>query len=209
MMQQLRKPPLKILAIAAAVAVVVVLAAGVGAMAALMLGRGGTGSSGGESERVGGVEHQREAGRSENAPPNQPSEAEYIGRVADIQNGSVEASLESNGKLLRYDALTTDDIAQMKANYATLTDYASQAKGLDPPDEYGRQHEVFVVAIGELRDANGLAYRMIAEPASATQADFEAYDGHLGRATAHLKRSNELLGRDYKTTAAAQKVSIG
>jgi hypothetical protein len=210
MMQRLRKmpPPLKILAVAAAVAVMLALAAGVGAMAALVLG-GGTGSSGGEPERVGGAEHQPEAGGGENAPADQPSEAEYINNVADIQNGSVEASLESNDKLLRYDALTTDDIKQMKANYAALTDYASRAKGLDPPEKYKRQREVFVRAIDELRDANGLAYQLIADPASATQADFEAYDGHVSRATAHLKRSNEMLDRDLKTTAAAQKVSLG
>ncbi len=64
-------------------------------------------------------------------------------------------------------------------------------------------------AVDELRDADGLAYQLIADPASATQADFEAYDGHISRATAYLKRSNEMLGRDYKTTAAAQKISFG
>jgi hypothetical protein len=157
--------------------------------------------------------------QAEEAKPGQASErqgasdrqveAEYRGEVGDIQNGSVEASLDSNGKLPRYDALTTDDIAQMKANYAALTDYASRAKGLDPPKKYESQHEVFVRAIDELRDANRLAYQLIADPVSATHADFEAYDGHVSRATAYLKQSNEKLGRDYKTTAAAQKVGFG
>jgi|SRR5215212_4107217 len=218
MIQRLRKLPLpKILAVVAAAAVVLALAAGVGAMAALVL-EPGSGSSGGEPKRVGGAEHHPggeenappdHPGGGENAPPDHPSETEYVSKVGDIQNRSVEAALESNGKLLRYDALTTDEIAQMKANYAALTEDASRAKGLDSPEKYRRQHEVFVRAIDELRDANGLAYQLIADPASATQADFEAYDGHVGRATAYLKRSNELLGRDYKTTAAAQKVSFG
>ena len=132
-----------------------------------------------------------------------------MSKVADIQNGSVEASLETNNDLLRYDALTTDDVKQMKANYAMLTDYASRAKGLDPPEKYRRQHEIFVRAIDELRDANGLAYQLIADPASATHADFDAYDEHISKATAYLKQSNEMLGRDLKTTAAAQKVSLG
>ena len=210
MIQRLRKlpRPFKILAVVAAAAVLLALAAGVGAMAALVLG-GGSGSSAGKPERVSGAEQQPKAGGGENAPPGQPSEAEYVNKVADIQNGSVEASLDTNGKLLRYDGLTTDDIAQMKANYAALTDYASRAKGLDPPEKYEPQHELFVRAVDELRDADGLAYQLIANPASATQADFEAYDGHISRATAYLKRSNEMLGRDYKTTAAAQKVSLG
>jgi hypothetical protein len=208
MTQRLRKLPLpiRILAVVAAAAVILAFAAGVGAIAALILGLGSS-SSGGEPKMVGEAEHHPGGGK--NAPPHHLSETEYVSKVGDIQNRSVEATLESNGKLVRYDVLTADDIAQMKANYAALTEYASQAKGLDPPDEYSRQHEVFVRAIDELRDANGLAYRLIAEPASATQADFEAYDGHVGRATADLKRSNELLGRDYKTTAAAQKVSLG
>ncbi len=140
---------------------------------------------------------------------SETSEVDYVRKVGDIQNGSVEASLDTNGKLPRYDGLTTDDIAQMKANYAALTDYASRAKGLDPPEKYEPQHEVFVRAVDELRDADGLAYQLIAEPASATQADFEAYDAHISRATAYLKQSNEMLGRDYKTTAAAQKISFG
>jgi hypothetical protein len=208
MTQRLRKLPLpiRILAVVAAAAVILALAAGVGAMAALVLGLG-SGSSGGEPKMVGEAEHHPGGGK--NAPPHQLSETEYVSKVGDIQNRSVEATLESNAKLARYDVLTADDVAQMKANYAALTEYASQAKGLDPPEKYRQQHEVFVRAIDELRDANRLAYQLIADPASATQADFEAYDGHVGRATADLKRSNELLGRDYKTTAAAQKVSLG
>jgi hypothetical protein len=215
MTQRLRKLPLpiRILVVVAAAAVILALAAGVGAMAALVLGLG-SGSSGGEPKMAGEAEHHPGGGKNspgggKNSPPHQLSETEYVSKVGDIQNASVEASLKSNGKLARYDVLTTDDIAQMKANYAALKEYASQAKGLDPSEKYRQQHEVFVRGIDELRDANGLAYQLIADPASATQADFEAYDGHVGRATADLKRSNELLGRDYKTTAAAQKVSLG
>ena len=191
------------------------VAAGVGATVALMFASDGGSPEGAKSQQA----QEAKPRQDEEAKPGQankrrgasdrPSEAEYLGEVGNIQNGSVEASLDTNGKLLRYDALTTDDIAQMKANYAALTDYASRAKGLDPPEKYAPQHEVFVRAIDELRDANGLAYQLIADPVSATEADFEAYDGHVSRATAYLKRSNEMLDRDYKTTAAAQKISFG
>jgi hypothetical protein len=49
---------------------------------------------------------------------------------------------------------------------------------------------------------------MVADPTSATQAGFEAYDQHVDRATAYLQRSNEILDRDYKTTETAQDTSL-
>jgi hypothetical protein len=177
-------------------------------IAALMSGPGPD-SSGGEPERVGGAEHQPEAGRGEGAPPDQLSKAEYISKIADIQNRSVEASLNSNDKLLRYDRLTAADIDKLDANRATLEEYGERVEGLDPPDGYEDQYRAFVLAIDELRDANGLAYRLAADPASATQTNFEAYDRYISRATSHLLRSNEILGRDYKTPEAAQEVSFG
>jgi hypothetical protein len=220
MMQQLRNLPLplRILAVAAAVAIMLALAAGVGVMAALVLGPD-PGSTGGEPERAGGAERQRgadspegiqprQAGGGEGAPDRQ-SEAEYLRKVGRIQNGSVEASLDSNGKLLRYDGLTAQDVEKMEANHALLEDYSERVESLTPPDGYKEQYEVFVLAIDELRAANELAYRLAADPTSATQAGFEAYDHHIDTATANLQRSNEMLGRDYKTTEAAQEISLG
>jgi hypothetical protein len=149
-----------------------------------------------------------EAGKQEGASDRQ-SKAEYLDEVGDIQNGSVEASLNSNDKLLRYDGLTAADIDKLEANHATLEEYGERVEGLDPPERYEDQYRVFVLAIDELRDANGLAYRLAADPASATQTNFEAYDRHIHRATSHLLRSNEILGRDHKTPEAAQEVSLG
>jgi hypothetical protein len=97
----------------------------------------------------------------------------------------------------------------MKANYVALKSYGRRAKDLDPPAQYENQHKVFVLAINELRDANELAYRLAANPYSATQADFEAYDQHVARATDYLRRSNTMLGKDYKTTRALQEISLG
>lgn len=195
---------------AAAAAAMLAVAAGVGAMAALMLGPDEASLEGAKSERAG--EARPGQASKENAAEENGSEGsgktEYLREVADIQNGSVEASLESNEKLRRYDTLTADDVEEMEANYDTLGDYNDRVEDLDPPEEYEDQYKLFVLAIDELYAANELAYRLAADPTSATQAGFEAYDQHVDRATAHLQRSNEILGRDYKTTDTAQGTSL-
>jgi hypothetical protein len=61
--------------------------------------------------------------------------------------------------LLRYDRLTADAVEELKANYVALEGYARRAKDLAAPKEYKDQHVVFVRAIGELRDADGLCRR--------------------------------------------------
>jgi hypothetical protein len=212
--------PLKIVAIAGAV---LALAAGMGVVVAFTLDASEGPREAAKPERAGqpdgakteqaGQYNPEQGGRPEDvakkAASDGPSEAAYVDEVADIQNGSVEASLQSNNKLLRYDALTAEDVEELKADYVALESYGRRAKDLDPPTEYKDQHEVFVLAIGELRDANELAYRLTADPQSATQTDFEAYDRQVDRATAYLRRSNEMLGKDYKTTGAAREISLG
>ena len=213
MIQRLRNlpVPLRIVAYAAAAAALLAVAAGVGVMAALTLGPDGDSPEGARPERVGeanpgqggGQEDAAEEGASDGS-----SKASYLDDVADIQNGSVEASLQSNTKLLHYDRLNADDIEDMKANDAALGEYRDRVGDLVPPEGYERQHEVLVLAIDELYAANKLAYRLAADPASATQADFEAYDRHIQGATSYLGRSNEALGKDYKTTETARGVSF-
>jgi hypothetical protein len=46
-----------------------------------------------------------QASKQEGASDQQSEAAEYLGEIGDIQNGAVEASLESNAKLLHYDLL--------------------------------------------------------------------------------------------------------
>jgi hypothetical protein len=209
MMQRLRtlSIPFEIVAFAAAV-----LAAGMGVVAALTLGANEVQPEGAKRERVGEA-NLKQGGDpedvAEKAASDGSSEAAYLDEVADIQNGSVETSLRSNSKLLRYDGLTAEDVEELKADYVALENYARRARDLAPSAEHEDQHKVFVVAIGELRDANELAYRLAADPFSATQADFEAYDRHVDRATAYLMRSNDMLGKDYKTFGAAQEISLG
>ena len=187
------------------------VAAGVGVVAALTLGAN-EGPPEGAKPELTGQYNPEQGGKPENvaekAPSDGSSEAAYLEEVADIQNGSVEASLRSNNKLLRYDGLTAEDVEELKADYVALENYARRARDLAPSAEHEDQYKVFVLAINELRDANELAYRLAADPSSATQADFEAYDRHMDRATAYLRRSNEMLGEDYKTTGAARRISL-
>jgi hypothetical protein len=209
-MQRLQKlpPPIRVLVyVAVAAAILLAVAAGVGATAALMFASD-KGSPEGARPRQGEEAKPEQAGKQEGASDRQ-SEAEYLGKVGDIQKGAVEASLESNAKLLRYDLLAGGDLEAMEANRTALEAYSDRVEALDPPQGYEDQYRVFVLAIDELRDANELAYRLAADPASATQANFEAYDRHIYRATSYLRRSNEILGRAHKTTEAAQEVSLG
>jgi hypothetical protein len=201
--------PLKIVAMAAAVLVV---AAGMGAVVALTLGKNKGPPERSKTEPAGQY-NPEQGGRSmdvaEKSASTAPNEAAYLEEVADIQNGSVEATLRSNNKLLRYDGLTAEDVKELKADFVSLENYARRARDLAPSAEHEDQYKVFVLAINELRDANELAYRLAADPSSATQTDFEAYDRHVNSATAYLRRSNEMLGKDYKSAGAAQEISLG
>jgi len=191
---------------------VLAVAAGMGVMAALTLGANEGQPEGAKSERAEEA-NPKQGGRPEDVAEKAASdgsrEAAYLDEVADIQNNSVEASLRSNNKLLRYDGLTAEDVEELKADYVALENYARRARDLAPSAEHEDQYKVFVLAIKELRDANELAYRLAADPSSATQTDFEAYDRHVNRATAYLGRSNEMLGKDYKMFGAAQEISLG
>jgi hypothetical protein len=206
-----RTSPIRIALYVAAGLVMLATAAGVGALAALVVGDGADSPRPANREQAEGGDRQTGAqgNRSEEDDPGRPSKAEYLREVANIQEGAVEASLESNSKLGAYDSLTADDIEEMKANYDALEDYRGHIRELDPPDGYERQHEIFALALEELRDADELAYRLAADPASATQADFEAYDRHVDEATTHLQRSNEILGRNYKTTEETEDIAFG
>jgi hypothetical protein len=199
-------PPLRVLVYVAATAALLVVAAGVGIVAALVIASD-EGSPEGAKPRQAEQAKPEQASKQGGASDRQ-SEAEYLGEIGDIQNGAVEASLESNAKLLRYDLLTGGDLEAMEANRTALGAYSDRVKDLDPPRGYGDQYRVFVLAIAELRDANELAYRLAADPSSATQTDFEAYDRHMDRATAYLRRSNEMLGEDYKAAGAARRISL-
>lgn len=139
----------------------------------------------------------------ESATP-QTNEADYLTKVVDIQNGSVQTIDSSNDKLLRYDTITLDDTAELRSNYSTLGDYRNQIENLDPPEGYRDQYEIFSSAISELHDATEIAYRLASDPDFASREDFEEYERRVDEATTALRQSNEMLGQNFDTTEVLQ-----
>ena len=135
--------------------------------------------------------------------------AGYVERIGEIQSGSVDAFLDSNGKLLRYDNLNAEDVGELRANYLALRDYRRRADKLSPPEKYEDQYESFDFALGDLHYAAELAHRLAADPVSATQADFGAYALHVDRAEEHLRRSNEILGREFERIEGTRTPTVG
>ena len=233
LIEWLRKlsPTVRVLVYGAAAIFAFVLAAGVGAMGALMLGGGQalpgretpplpnkqenaaqpqheeTTEKGGATKQKGGATKQKGGATKQEGATSRQDEAEYVRKVGDIQDGSVDTFLTSHEKLLRYDALTADNVEELRANEAALRGFADQANNLDPPQQYGEQYEVFGSAINELHEAGQLAYNLAADPTAATQSGFDEYDRHVNEATALLQRSNELLGKNYKTLEGVQSVN--
>jgi hypothetical protein len=206
-------PGLRVLVGALALAALLALAVGIGAMAAMVLGAAGPGSPGGGERQQGGEqlrstsprtgEAEQQQGGEQRSTSARGVEAEYLSEVGDIQNGSVAAFLESDERLGRYDALGADDVEEMRADSVALGDYRDRVADLDPPERYRGQREVFGLAVGELHEAVEVAYRVVNDPASATQSDFAAYDDHVDEAAAALRRSNEMIRRDYATIEGA------
>jgi hypothetical protein len=212
MIEWLRKRSLatRVLVYSVAAILAFAVAAGVGATAALML-QGDLGLPAREEPQPAGEQGNtpQRQGAANDRPEDasQQDEAEYTSKVGDIQSKSVETFLDSHDRLLRYDALTADDVEEMQANQAALQGYADQADDLDPPRRYGEQYEVFRSAINELYQAAQLAHDLAADPTAATQSGFVEYDRHVNQAATYLKKSNEMLGRDYKRIEGVQEVS--
>jgi hypothetical protein len=192
---------------AAAAAAVLAVAVGIGAASALLVAPDEV-SSGGAKSRLAGEPKPDQASQQKNAS-DQQSEAEYVDRIGEIQAKSVETFLDSHQKLMRYDALTADDVHKMQANRAALSGFAHQVEDLNPPQKYSEQYEVFRSAINELYEASKLAYALAADPATATKSEFDEHDHQVDQAAAELKRSNEMLGRHYKTIEGARMEEIG
>lgn len=158
----------------------------------------------------------KETTEGRDAPPDvagrdvvdpQQDEAEYVGAVGDIQAEAVETFLENHEKLLRYDALAADDVEEMETYEAALQELEDRAANLAPPQKYGEQHEVFASAIVELRAAAGLAHDMAADPVAAAELGFDEYDRRVERASDLLRRSNEMLGKDYEAIEDVRETS--
>jgi hypothetical protein len=196
------------------------VAAGVGATTAIMLRGdlsfpakeepGPSGQQGNTPQHQGAVadrSQEKESGVEQEEAASRQDEVEYASKVGDIQSKSVETFLDSHDRLLPYDALTSDDIEEMQANQATLQGFTDQVNNLNPPQKYREQYEMFRLGVSELHEAAQLAYTLAADPTAATQATFDEYDRHVNQAAAYLKKSDALLGRDYKTIEGVQRVS--
>lgn len=214
----------RLLVYAMAATLVMVMAASVGAVAALVISgnvswptgeraRPEVPSPAGEQGKI--PQRQQEhtdkaqqemADAERDQTVTQDKLTQYVGGVGEIQANSVEAFLESHEKLLRYDALTSSDIEEMQANQAALQGFVDQASDLRAPKQYRNQKDAFVSAIDELHQAAQLAYALAADPVSATQADFDDYDRLVDEATAGLRRSNQLLGKDFEGIEGVREV---
>jgi hypothetical protein len=213
----------RVLAYAAAAILAFAIAAGVGATVALMMQGGLNVVPGGQEPRpaaqqddapqrqgAAADEPQKEdagAGREAEEAASPLNEAEYASRIGDIQSNSVETFLDSHDKLLRYDALTADDVAEMQANENALEEMTEQTGDLTPPSKYEEQYDVFRAAVGKLYEATQLAYDMAADPVAAAELGFDEYDRRVQETTDLLQRSNEMLGQDYKTTKGTREIS--
>jgi hypothetical protein len=215
----------RLLVCAVAATLAFLMAAGVGAMTALLvtgdLSRftkeepsqkelspsGQQGNTPHRQQADAGRSHQMKADAEQERADSQQAQTTYVNRVGDIQSKSVETFLDSHDKLLHYDALTADNIGEMQANQATLQELIDQVDNLNPPREYKEQYKVFRLAVNELHETTQLAYTFAADPTAATQSGFEGYDRRVNQAAAYLKKSNEMLGRDYKTIERVQRVS--
>ena len=150
---------------------------------------------------------EEEAAAEQQEAGSQQGEAEYVDAVGDIQTKAVETLLSSHNELLAYDTLTADDVERMKANDTALQGMADRAANLAPPPKYEEQHDVFNIAIDELREAARLAYSMGADPVAAAELGFDEYDGQVNEASALLQRSNDLLGKDYAAIEDIREIS--
>jgi hypothetical protein len=212
MIEWLKKRSLatRVLVYAVAAILAFAVAAGVGATAALMI-RGDLSLPTREEPQPAGEQGNapQRQGAEDDRPEDasQQDEAEYTSKVGAIQSKSVETFLDTHERLLRYDALTAEDVEEMRANQAALRGYSDQVRELNPPRRFGDQYEVFRSAINELHQAAQLAHDLAADPTAATQSGFEEYDRHVNQAAARLQRSNEVLDRDYETIEGVQGVS--
>jgi hypothetical protein len=219
-----RSQSTRLLVYAVAAILSFVMAAGVGAAAALVVGGHLSWPTG---ERA-GSEEPNPAGERGKSPQRQQADADrpqqensgakreqaaspdkqttYVHEVGEIQANAVETFLDSNAKLLRYDALTSGDIEKMQGNQAALQGFADQASNLNAPRKYTDQSDAFLSAIEELHQAAQLAYALAADPISATQADFDHYDRLVNEAAAGLQKSNKILGKNFKTIDGVHRV---
>lgn len=151
---------------------------------------------------------QQDGATQQEGSAAQESEAAYITKVGDIQEQSVDTFLDCHAKLRRYDALSAQDIEELRVDQAALEGLVEQVEDIEPPQGYAEQYEAFRSAISYLHEGAQLAYSLSADPVAATQSKFGEYDRLVKEADARLQESNEILGRDYRSLEDVQRASV-
>jgi hypothetical protein len=163
---------------------------------------------GGSSQRGGdGGAGQEMAAAQQDEGQSDLSESAYVSRIGELQGRAVEAFSDSHNKLLRYDSITAEDIEEMQNNEAVLQDTSVQTERLTPPSKFEAQYGAFDSAIEELYEATRLAHDLAADPVEAAEIGFDGYDEHVSEADHFLRRSNEMLGRNYRSIEGVREIS--
>lgn len=201
-MQWLMSLPLavRVLVIALALGALVILAAGIPALISSTSERASGFVQGVEGQQLDTGEATVDSGESTVSPETE----EYLSKVKETNVGAVEAFLESDEKLRKFDSLTSEDVEDMEANRNEVADNLDQIEELDPPAEYQEQYELFHSAIVDLDEAAGLAYSMASNPDSITPAMPERYDLLLDRADFRLQQSDAILESRPETTSSQE-----
>lgn len=90
-----------------------------------------------------------------------PETEEYLSKVKETNVGAVEAFLKIDEEIRQLDSITPEDVEEMENNRKKVSSNLDEIEGLDPPEEYREQYELFRLAIVDLDEAAGLAYSMI------------------------------------------------
>lgn len=201
-MQWLMSLPLavRVLVVALALGALVILAAGIPALISSTSERASGFVQGVEGQQLDTGEATVDSGESTVSPETE----EYLSKVKETNVGAVEAFLESDEKLRKFDSLTSEDVEDMEANRNEVADNLDQIEELDPPAEYQEQYELFHSAIVDLDEAAGLAYSMASNPDSITPAMPERYDLLLDRADFRLQQSDAILESRPETTSSQE-----
>jgi hypothetical protein len=202
MMQRLMSLPLalRVLVIALVLGALVILAAGIPALISSTSERVSGFVQGVEGQQLDAKEVTVDSAEATVSPETEA----YLSKVKDTNVGAVEAFLEIDEKLRKFDSLTPEDVEDIEADRNEVADNLDQIEELDPPAEYQEQYEHFHSAIVDLDEAAGLAHSMASDPDSITPAMPERYDLLLDRADFRLQQSDAILESAPETTSSQE-----
>jgi hypothetical protein len=176
----------RVVAYAVAAVLVFGLAAGIGVVAALMV-------SGNASPPTG--EKVRPEASSPTGGHKEPAQPEQV----DTESTQQQYADDKRGQAAPQDGQTAyvDEVGEIQA---------------ESVDTFSDSHELLLrydaLTAGDVEKmrADQATLKRAADPIEATQADFDLYDRLVDEAAADLQRSNEILGRNYKTIEGVKGV---